>query len=87
MRTKTLPGYEHWAAAARLTNRETELSIFLCMNNVRLQIKSLMKRVEPKIEVIEVLPPQMLAKEGTPAAIDPETDSAATNTQGELRSN
>ncbi|HEY1213132.1 MAG TPA: hypothetical protein VGE93_05825 [Bryobacteraceae bacterium] len=87
MRTKTLPGYEHWVAAARLTNQETELGIFLYMNDVHRQIKSLMKRVEPTIEVIEVLPPQMLASEGTPAAIDPATDSAATNNQEELRSN
>ncbi|WP_263419880.1 hypothetical protein [Terriglobus albidus] len=55
------------------------------MENIRRHIKNLMKRVEPRIEVIEVLPPQRMGKEAT-LETDPETDLAAMNGQEELRS-
>ncbi len=67
------------------TNQEAEPSIFLYMENIRRHIKNLMKRVEPRIEVIEVLPPQRMGKEAT-LETDPETDLAAMNGQEELRS-
>jgi hypothetical protein len=56
------------------------------MKTLRGQIKEVMKRVEPKVQAIEVLPAGMMAK-GQPQESESQTDHAARERREELRSN